>query len=79
MTDRVSADRGAAVHLSEDPARVRISATTLGDLLLTAYDRAPDKEALVFPEGRKTYAALVEAQVCGTGPSRGQPCVRASR
>ena len=61
MTDRVSADRGAAVHLSEDPARVRISATTLGDLLLTAYDRAPDKEALVFPEGRKTYGALVEA------------------
>ena len=29
--------------------------------------------------GAFCYAALVEAQVCGTGPSRGQPCVRASR
>ncbi|WP_157083307.1 class I adenylate-forming enzyme family protein, partial [Novosphingobium lentum] len=46
---------------SEDPARVRIVATTLGDLLLGACDRAPDKDMLVFPEGRKTYAALVDA------------------
>ncbi len=54
-------DRVSAQGLSEDPARVRIAATTLGDLLLGAYDRAPDKEMLVFPEGRKTYAALVDA------------------
>ncbi len=47
--------------MSEDPARARITATTLGDLLLGAFDRAPDKEMLVFPEGRKTYAAVVDA------------------
>lgn len=60
MTDK-EAGLGYSATLSEDPARVRIVATTLGDLLLGAYDRAPDKEALVFPEGRKTYAELVEA------------------
>lgn len=54
-------DRVSAQGLSEDPARVRIVATTLGDLLLGAYDRSPDKEMLVFPEGRKTYSALVDA------------------
>ncbi len=54
-------DRGTGSGLSEDPAKVRITATTLGDLLLGACDRAPEKEMLVFPEGRKTYAAVVEA------------------
>ena len=56
MTDRVSAQ-----GLSEDLSRVRIAATTLGDLLLGACDSAPDKEMLVFPEGRKTYAAVVDS------------------
>ena len=45
----------------EDLASVRIVATTLGDMLLTAADKAGDKEALVFPEGRKSYDALVQA------------------
>ena len=45
----------------EDHAAMRIAATTLGDLLLTAWDRVPDKEALVFPEGRKTYDEVVQA------------------
>jgi fatty-acyl-CoA synthase len=43
----------------EDPAKIRISATTLGDLLLTAWDRDPDKLAVVFPGQSVTYGALV--------------------
>jgi fatty-acyl-CoA synthase len=43
----------------EDPAKIRISATTLGDLLLTAWDRDPDKFAVVFPGQSVTYGALV--------------------
>jgi fatty-acyl-CoA synthase len=45
----------------EDYARIRIDATTLGDLLLKAWDRFPDKEALVFPGERKTYDAVVQS------------------
>ena len=48
-------------YRGEDPARVRISCTTLADLLLTAADRWPDAEAVVFPEHRATYTELVEA------------------
>ena len=43
----------------EDLASVRISATTLGDLLLCACDRDPAKTAVVFPEGSASYAELV--------------------
>jgi acyl-CoA synthetase (AMP-forming)/AMP-acid ligase II len=43
---------------SEDLSRLRINVTTMGDLLLTAADRNPDKLALVFPETRYTYAEL---------------------
>lgn len=39
----------------EDYAAIRVSATTLGDLLLKGRDVAGDKEALVFPGERKTY------------------------
>ena len=42
----------------EDLARLRISVTTMGDLLLTAADRDPDKAALVFPERSYSYAQL---------------------
>lgn len=45
----------------EDSASIRISATTLGDMLLSAWDRVPQKEALVFPEGRKSYEEIVRA------------------
>ncbi len=45
---------------SESYAAVRISATTLGDLLLTAWDRAPAKAALIFPDERKSYDELVK-------------------
>ncbi|OAN56478.1 AMP-dependent synthetase [Sphingobium sp. TCM1] len=43
----------------EDPARLRIEATSLGDLLLMAWDKAPDAEALVFPDARLSYDNLV--------------------
>lgn len=42
----------------EDPAKLRISVTTIGDLLLKAADRDPDKPALIFPDRRYTYAGL---------------------
>jgi fatty-acyl-CoA synthase/long-chain acyl-CoA synthetase len=45
----------------EDYASIRIAASPLGDLLLKAWDRVPHKEALVFPEGRKTYDEVVGA------------------
>lgn len=45
----------------ENSASIRISATTLGDMLLKAWDRAPQKEALVFPDGRKSYDEVVRA------------------
>jgi fatty-acyl-CoA synthase/long-chain acyl-CoA synthetase len=48
-------------YAGEDLARLRISVTTMGDLLLTAADRDPDKLALVFPETRYTYAELARA------------------
>jgi acyl-CoA synthetase (AMP-forming)/AMP-acid ligase II len=42
----------------EDLATLRIAVTTMGDLLLTAADRDPNKTALVFPEKSYTYAEL---------------------
>jgi fatty-acyl-CoA synthase/long-chain acyl-CoA synthetase len=42
----------------EDLARLRISVTTIGDLLLNAADRYPDTLALVFPDAQYTYAEL---------------------
>ncbi len=45
-------------YAGEDIARLRISVTTMGDLLLTAADRDPGKLALVFPDRRFTSAEL---------------------
>jgi fatty-acyl-CoA synthase/long-chain acyl-CoA synthetase len=45
---------------SESLRDVRISVTTLGDLLLTAADRYPDSPALIFPDSRMTYRELAE-------------------
>ena len=42
----------------EDLATLRIAVTTMGDLLLTAADRDPNKTALVVPEKSYTYAEL---------------------
>ena len=42
----------------EDLSKLRISVTTMGDLLLTAADRHPDTLALVFPDSEHSYARL---------------------
>ena len=41
--------------MSEDPARMRINVSPVGDMLLKSWDQFPDKEAIVFPTGRRTY------------------------
>jgi fatty-acyl-CoA synthase len=41
--------------MSEDPARMRINVSPLGDMLLKSWDQFPNKEAVVFPSGRRTY------------------------
>lgn len=46
-------------YVGEDLALSRIDVTTLGDLLLKAYDQFPDKSALIFPDSNWTYSELV--------------------
>ena len=48
----------AAAAAGEDLARLRISVTTIGDLLLNAADRYPDTAALIFPDAQITYREL---------------------
>src|SRR5580692_3141636 len=54
------ASQSAGEHpaLGEDLAALRISVTTMGDLLLSAADRYPDTLALVFPDAQYTYREL---------------------
>jgi acyl-CoA synthetase (AMP-forming)/AMP-acid ligase II len=62
--------------MSTDLDTVRLQATTLGDLLLTAADRQPDRMAVILPDERRTYAELRDAacrkalslQALGIGP-----------
>lgn len=44
----------------EDISTMRAFATTLGDLLLSARDHAPDKTAVVFPGARLSYQQFVD-------------------
>lgn len=37
-------------YIGEDPNLHRVDVTTLGDLLLKAFDQYPDQEALIFPD-----------------------------
>jgi fatty-acyl-CoA synthase len=46
-------------YVGEDLTRSRAYVTTLGDLLLDAWDRYPERDALIFPDSRRTYAQLV--------------------
>ena len=46
-------------YVGEDLMRSRAYVTTLGDLLLDAWDRYPERAALIFPDSRRTYAQLV--------------------
>ena len=55
---------------SETLREMRISVTTIGDLLLTAGDRYPESDAVVFPEARLSYGELVR---------RSLKCARALR
>jgi fatty-acyl-CoA synthase len=56
---RVASAAAAAVpHFGEDLAKLRISVTTMGDLLLSAADRYPDTPALIFPDFQFTYQEL---------------------
>jgi fatty-acyl-CoA synthase/long-chain acyl-CoA synthetase len=49
-----------APALGEDLAQLRITVTTIGDLLLSAADRYPDTLALVFPDAQYTYRELAD-------------------
>jgi len=49
--------------VAEDLARLRISVTTIGDLLLNAADQYPDTLALVFPDAQYTYAELASRAI----------------
>lgn len=46
---------------SENLAKMRIDVSPLADVLLRTWDRVPNKEALVFPTGRKSYDAVVKS------------------
>ena len=48
----------ALPRAGEDLAALRISVTTIGDLLLGAADRYPDTPALIFPDAQYTYREL---------------------
>jgi len=52
------AKKRAYQPMKEDIASMRIAVTTIGDLLLTAADRYPNDDALVFPDQKLTYAEL---------------------
>jgi len=62
FTSPSGAERGqdAASPCGEDLALLRISVTTMGDLLLSAADHYPDTPALVFPDAQFTYLELAE-------------------
>ena len=47
----------AASPRPESLRDIRINVTTIGDLLLNAADRHPDRDALVFPGLRLTYVS----------------------
>jgi fatty-acyl-CoA synthase len=62
--------------MTSDIAACRVASTTLGDLLLTATDRRPDRMAIILPDQRITYAELrdrsinraLSLQALGVGP-----------
>jgi len=45
----------------EDASSIRISVSPLADMLLKAWDAHPEKEALVFPAGRRSYDDVVQS------------------
>ncbi len=49
--------------MTSDIASSRVASTTLGDLLLTAADRQPDRMAIILPDRRMTYADLRDLSI----------------
>lgn len=47
--------------MSENPFKMRVSVSPLADMLLKSWDEFPNKEAIVFPSGRRTYDDLVKS------------------
>ncbi|MAL27844.1 MAG: AMP-dependent synthetase [Croceicoccus sp.] len=45
----------------EDASSIRVSVSPLADMLLKSWDSHPDKEALVFPSGRRSYDDVVQS------------------
>jgi acyl-CoA synthetase (AMP-forming)/AMP-acid ligase II len=45
----------------DDLTRLRIECSTIGDKLLATADRFPDRNCLVFPDRRHTWASMAEA------------------
>jgi fatty-acyl-CoA synthase len=56
---RESGDEHYVPYVGEDLTRSRAYVTTLGDLLLDACDRYPERAALIFPDSHRTYTQLV--------------------
>jgi fatty-acyl-CoA synthase len=54
-------ERQSLTAKSENPAKMRINVSPLADMLLKAWDQVPDKDALVFPTGRKSYDKVVQS------------------
>jgi len=52
-----------AAPVPESLAAIRIAVTTMGDLLLTAADRYPDSDAVVFPHQKLTYRELAQRAI----------------
>jgi fatty-acyl-CoA synthase len=49
--------------LAHDIAAIRLSATSLGDLLMSAADQAPHRDAVVLPQKRRSYAEIRDRAV----------------
>lgn len=60
---RATGERDNLPKMSEDPARMRISVSPLADMLLKSWDRLPNKEAIVFPSGRRTYDDITRSVI----------------
>jgi fatty-acyl-CoA synthase len=59
--DEPYVERDSLTDRSENLAKMRINVSPLADMLLKAWDQSPQKEALVFPTGRKSYDDVVQS------------------
>jgi fatty-acyl-CoA synthase len=59
MNGSESAPQAFTPYVGEDPLLHRVEVTTLGDLLLNAFDRYPDHQAIIFPNTAWSYRELM--------------------